>query len=168
MVFSRFLEWKENLSAIAKLKMFCGQRDCGWLYSLEASRTKYILIHIHAWDEHSLSQVWWQKQQEVVQLQDKSESKWLLVWVALDLLILQANVSPLAKYVTRWKMYHYAPSSQREKCGKWISWKKRIFRDQKGRHFGSTQTEAVTKNNRADLWLIVQQPTPSIFHSIPE
>ena len=27
-VFSRFLEWKENLIAIAKLKMFCGQRDC--------------------------------------------------------------------------------------------------------------------------------------------
>ena len=66
MVFSRFLEWKEeNLIATGRLKVSCGQRDCEWLYSLKASGTKDILIHIHAWDEHSLSQVWWQSSRKL-------------------------------------------------------------------------------------------------------
>lgn len=41
--------------------------------------------------------------------------------------------------------------------------KEQDFRRLKCRHLGSIQTEAVTNNNQAEPWLMVQQPTPSVF-----
>lgn len=159
MVFSRFLEWKEeNLIAIGRLKMSCGQRDCEWLYPLKASGTKDTLIHIHAWDEHSLSRRKLFNCRMSVRGRDRlCECHWVYLF-SRQMCPLWQNASLAAKCIT---MLHLLREGS---VANEFHARKRIFTDQKGWHLGSTQTEVVSKNNRADLWLIVQRPTPSIFH----
>lgn len=165
MVFSRFLEWKEESQiGIAKLEMFHEQcnseSQCfslspkGWGYTDPYS---YSGTHIHflGYDDKSI---------QGVQLQEKNERKWLFLWVYWIYLFtrqtcpLWQNLSLAEKCIT---IHHLL----REKAvvNKFHG-RTGFSETKKCQCLRFIQTAAVTENNQAELWLIVQQPTPSISH----
>lgn len=164
MVFSRLLEWEEeDQIAIAELEMFWGQYDSEPLYfSLSPKGRAYTDPHSYS-DPHT----------HFLRHDDRSSQG---VNFGVRVKGIDRRVGRTDSLPTRQTCLLRQTGSLAEKSITihHLLWEQVVinkFRvrtgfseSKKDLHFGFFLTAAVTKNNQAELWLIVQQPTLSIFH----